>query len=168
MVGSAKAVHAAGRFPGRSLMRHPVLSIIAIAATTFAFITSASAQARLLGEVQAITPCDLYAEGEAPLCPQVMVPLKSTLQAIPLSGKGSRRPVVLRSNQDGHLSASLPRAGRYRLVLRKVETSTARFSPRSLKVTPSTIRVSSTTSPTLLLVSHRSRPTFNVGIGYGK
>jgi hypothetical protein len=149
-------------------MRHLVLSVITTTATALAFMASGAAQARVTGEVQAITPCDLYSEDEAPICPQVMVPVKSTLQAIPVGGTGARRAVVLRSDDDGHLSASLPRAGRYRLVLRKVETSTGRFSPRSLRITPNNIRVSSSASPTLFLVSHRTRPTFNVGISYGK
>lgn len=149
-------------------MRHLVLSVITITAATLTCMTGGAAQARVTGEVQAITPCDLYSENEAPICTQVMVPVKSTLQAIPVGSTGARRTVVLRSDNDGHLSASLPRAGRYRLVLRKVQTNTGRFSPRSLKITPNTIRVSSRVSPTLFLVSHRTRPTFSVGISYGK
>jgi hypothetical protein len=149
-------------------MRHLVLSVITTTATTFALISGSAAQARVTGDVQAITPCELYAENDAPICPQVMVPVKSTLQAVPVGGKGARRTIVLRSNSDGHLTGSLPRAGRYKIVLRKVETSTGRFSPRTLKITPNNIRVSTEPEPTLFLVSHRSRPTFNVGIAYGK
>lgn len=149
-------------------MRHLVLSVITTTIAAFSCITTSAAQARLSGEVQAITPCDLYSESDAPVCPQVMIPVKSTLQAIPVGSKGTRRTIVLRSNDDGHLSASLPRTGRYKIVLRRVETSTGRFSPRALKITPNNIQVTSQPEPTLFLVSHRSRPTFNVGIAYGK
>jgi hypothetical protein len=149
-------------------MRQLVLSLITATIATFSFSTAAAAQARLSGEVQAITPCDLYSAGDAPVCPQIMIPVKSTLLAISRGANGARQTIVLRSNYDGHISASLPRTGRYRIVLRKVATSTGRFSPRALKITPNTIHVTSRPDPTLFLVSHRSRPTFNVGIAYGK
>ena len=155
-------------------MRYLILNVIT---TTLLAVASASVsqaqqrantQPKITGEVQAITPCELYAENDAPICLQVMVPVESTVRAIPVSTKGSRRAVLLRSDADGHLVGTLPRTGRYRLALRKVQTRDGSFSPDTLKITPNTIRVSTSPSPALFLVSHRSRPTFNVGIGYAK
>lgn len=168
MIRSASAKGAAGRFPTRILMRHLILSIITATTLTFAITSTSTAQTRASGDVQAITPCELYAESEAPICMQVMIPLKTTLSAVLLRGKGSRKAVLLRSDEDGHLIGTFPRAGRYRLTLRKVETSAGSFDPNTLKITPNNIRVSARPSPTLLLVSHRTRPTFNVGIAYRK
>ncbi len=149
-------------------MRHLALSVVTTTVLTFAFAHSVSAQARVIGEVQAITPCDLYAATSAPLCPQVMIPIKTTLRAISIGAKGARKTTLLRSDADGHLSGTLPRPGRYRLTLRSVETSSGHFSANTLKIVPNNIRASSASSPTLFLVSHRSRPSFNVGISYGK
>lgn len=149
-------------------MRYKVLSVITTAVLVIASASVSAAQPRLIGEVQAITPCELYAEGDAPICPQVMIPVQSTLRAIPVSGQGSRRAVILRSDADGHLVGALPRSGRYRISLRKVQTRDGVFSPSSLRITPSAVRVSSTPSPTLFLVAHRTRQAFNVGISYGK
>lgn len=155
-------------------MRYLILNVITTTLLAVASSSVSTAQQRttaqpiITGEVQAITPCELYAENEAPICLQVMIPVQSTVRAIPVSAKGIRRAVLLRSDADGHLVGTLPRAGRYRLALRKVQTRDGSFSPDTLKITPNTIRVSSSPAPALFLVSHRSRPTFNVGIAYTK
>lgn len=147
-------------------MRYIGLRIITTAIALLSVTGASAAQERLSGEVQATTPCDLYAKNEEPICPQIMIPIKSTLEAIPEDRPTRRRPILLKSNSDGHISALIPR-GKYRIVLRRVETATGRFNPRSLKITPNGLLAASSTSPTLFLVSHRSRPAINVGISPG-
>jgi hypothetical protein len=144
-------------------MRYLGLSIISSAIAVTSLMRPSVAQEQLTGEVQAATPCQLYAQSEAPACPQVMIPIKSTLQAIPVGRPRNRRAILLKSDSDGHISA-LIHGGTYRIVLRRVETTAGRFNPRSLKITPNRVLASRSTSPTLFLISHRSRPTISVGI----
>jgi hypothetical protein len=144
-------------------MRYLGLSIITSTIALSSLIGTSAAQEQLTGEVQAITPCELYAEHEAPACPPIMIPIKSTLQAIPIGRSRSRRAILLKSDSDGHISATIP-SGRYKIVLRRVATSLGRFNPRSLKITPNGLLTAPSAAPTLFLVSHRSRPTINVGI----
>lgn len=148
-------------------MRYKGLSLITATIALTSLLGTSAAQERFTGEVQAITSCELYAESDAPACPQIMVPIKSILVAVPIGRERERRlSILLRSNIDGHISAMIP-SGRYRIVLRRVETPAGRFNPRALKITPNGLMAAPSTAPTLFLVSHRSRKTLNQGIAVG-
>ncbi len=143
-------------------MRSFGLGLLSATFTLTSLIDLAGAQERFTAEVQAITPCELYAPNKIRECPQIMIPIQATLALTLLEGKKSRA-LFIKSDKDGHLDCSLP-AGRYRIALRSVNTGSGRFNPRTLKISPAELQVAQNAAPVLLLVSHRLRMSVNRGI----
>lgn len=133
-----------------------------------AFPHSAYAQAKLpfSAELLALSGCDLRAASDNHPCSQVVLPIRAKLAVTTTSAK-RRFSKIVSSDADGHLSVTLPK-GRYSLRLTQVSTGGSTLVAKNLRVTPSRIRVTNRSAPTLLLVTHKTRTAPSISIGYNK